>query len=538
MSVGLSVMQIDGMDTDHRSEMRSEQLRDVSLSPEDGINEDRKIATVEQWMNERVPSETNPMRKPVRNEKTVGGGEKRGADKLSPETKPAKKNKIQERNEDEIHKSRNTEENQAGNQGHEKVSEDRLTPGIFSESIIGVVTKREEHSVAGTVKDVDTGVVWERREDGQNSKTQTNDESRMVKKIVDEERESQLVAGISLHKETREDSGEDEKTPTVKKGIVQEKGESEETDAGAEKEDVKNATYDEPVERVKEDHIAVSTLKPPLSTVSSEISSIIQIITVSQNLHSSSHRHNVHPQLPVIPTQLPPVSSLPPSPHAKVSPQLFPPSGTITSPSVVEPVSLIEDHLIEVLQTPGHHNKQNELDLKVSPNLEDVIVINQPPQPAQKKLQTTLKAQEINTIIQRNESKFAPKVQGSTPKPQDSKFIAKNFKSKEPNPTPKSNEHKLSAKLVELTHKPNMTQPTGKYKTAQMMKTGKLTKPQRTSKTQNKRSKNKTIKSKEKKRRKDVKTQKPSEKKKVTTVIHFPYFMDNYCPAECACYGR
>lgn len=509
MSIGLSVMQIDGTDTDHSSEMRSQQLRNVSLLPEDRINEGRNIATVEEWMNKRVSSETNPMRKPVKNEKTVERGEKRGADKLTPETKPAKK--IQEKIEDEIHKSRNIEETLERNQAHEEVSEERSTPEMFSESITRVVTKGEEHSVAGTVEDGDTWVGWERSDDGQNPKTQTNGESRIVKTIAEEERESQLVAGISLYRETREDNGEDEKTPTVKLEIVEEKGESEDTDAGAEKEDTKTATSDESVERAKEEHIAVSTLKPPLSTVSiSKISSTVQIIT-----SISSHQHNVHPQLPVTP----PVSSLPPTPHAEVSSQLFPHSGTIASSTVVDPVSLIEDHLTEVLQSPGHDSKHNYLVLKVSPNLEEVIAKHPLVKPAQEEPQTTYKAQEINSIIGVPEE--------STPKPQDAKFIAKELKSKKPDPAPKSNEQKLSAKLVELTHKPNVTKPTGKHKTSQLMKTAKLTKPQQMSKTQNKRSKNKKIKSKEKKSRKDV-----------TTAIHFPYFMDNYCPPECACYGR
>ncbi|XP_035763731.1 uncharacterized protein LOC118454172 [Neolamprologus brichardi] len=56
----------------------------------------------------------------------------------------------------------------------------------------------------------------------------------------------------------------------------------------------------------------------------------------------------------------------------------------------------------------------------------------------------------------------------------------------------------------------------------------------------NKQSKNKTIKkSKEKRRKKNNKTQKPPKKKKeIFPPMQFPYFMDNYCPIECACYGR
>ncbi|XP_030576575.1 asporin [Archocentrus centrarchus] len=56
----------------------------------------------------------------------------------------------------------------------------------------------------------------------------------------------------------------------------------------------------------------------------------------------------------------------------------------------------------------------------------------------------------------------------------------------------------------------------------------------------NKRSKNKTMKkSKEKRKKKNNKSQKPPKKKKETSPpTNFPYFMDNYCPRECACYGR
>lgn len=499
------------METDRRSKIRSEQLRDVSLSTEDRINGDRNIATVEEWMSERVSPETNPVRKTVKNEKTVEGGDTVGEDKLTPETKPAKKNTIEEKNEDEIHKTRNIEETPEREEAHEKLSEERVTPEKFTASIVGVETIREEHAVAGTVGalDTDTKAVGERRDDGPNSKTQTNDES-TKQTAVEEERESKLVAGISLYRESRGD-GEDEKTSTGRKKNV-------------EKEDMKNEEF---VERVNEDHIAIGTLKPPLRKTSSkvwkesDISATIQIIPVSP------YQHNAHPQPPT-----------PPTPHAKVSPQSFPPFVTV-SPTVMYPVSLIEDHLIEVLQSPGLHIKQNELVLKVSPDLEDVTVRNLLLKPAQKELQTAHKEQEIHSISQSSERKLTPKVQKSTPKPKDDKFVAKDFKSKKPSPAPTSKEHKLSAKLLKLTHKPNMTQQSVNHKTVQLMKSGKLTKPPRTtSNTQNKRSKNKVVKSKEKKRRKDVKTQKPSEKNEVTTAKHFPYFMDNYCPPECACYGR
>lgn len=570
MSIGFSVMQIAETDTVHHFEMRSERLGNVSLSTVERKNEDKNIATVEEWRSELLSPETNPVRKTVKNKKTVEGGERKGEDELTLETYPAMKSKTEEKNEDEIH--RNIEETKERNQEHEKVSEERLTER-FSKHIIGAETKRGQHSVDDTGGDLDTDteVVKERRDDRQNPKTQTKDESRLVKtmlphntkkwkivktirnhkgirdeakyetemkfkkkdqmeqqkqKVVEEERDSELVARISLHEETR-DIHEDEKTPTVTQKIVDEKGESERR--VKKEEDIKNTTCDEFVERENEDHVAVSTLTLPLSTTSSGEGFRGMRDSVSiQTSSSPSHQYNAHPPLPVTPTLFPLVSSLPPTPHALVHSQLFPPSVTIASPTVpVEPVSLIEDLLTEVLESPGHHIKQNGL-VVFTTNVEDIMVKNLLLKPAQMALRMTHKEQEIN-IIQPNESKFTPKVQESTPKPKDAKFIAKDFESKEPNPTPKSNEYKLSAQVVKL----------------QLMENGKLTKP--TSKTpltrptQNKRSKNKTIKSKEKKRKKDIKTQKPSERKRkkaITTAVHFPYFMDNYCPPECVCYGR
>jgi len=123
--------------------------------------------------------------------------------------------------------------------------------------------------------------------------------------------------------------------------------------------------------------------------------------------------------------------------------------------------------------------------------------------------------------------------------------------------------------MISVALKLNTIQPTGTPNTVKLMEndtsltvrqnkasppqpqvTEPLTRPQlttaRTPSTKptknSKSSKNKTVnKSKENKRRKDNKTQRPPEKRKKiipTTPTHFPYFMDNYCPPECACYGR
>lgn len=43
---------------------------------------------------------------------------------------------------------------------------------------------------------------------------------------------------------------------------------------------------------------------------------------------------------------------------------------------------------------------------------------------------------------------------------------------------------------------------------------------------------------KEKKQKKENRTQMPAKTKGVAAPTHFPYFLDDYCPPECACYGR
>uniref|UniRef100_UPI0037E9543A decorin n=1 Tax=Semicossyphus pulcher TaxID=241346 RepID=UPI0037E9543A len=213
-------------------------------------------------------------------------------------------------------------------------------------------------------------------------------------------------------------------------------------------------------------------------------------------------------------------------------------------------VFLLEDLLTEVLQRPGYHLKQNELDVKANPDLEDVKVKNIMFKPARKEPETT---REINA----KEAEFIPKVQAATPKPKETEDL------KEPHPELESNENNPRAKPAD-GRKPNTTQPTGKPKlvendTKLTVKRNKASPPQpqltkpsakpqltknaktpstRPTKT-NRSSKNKTIRQSKEKKRKDNKTQRPTQKKKEEIApTHFPYFKDNYCPPECACYGR
>uniref|UniRef100_A0A8C4IUS8 Wu:fc23c09 n=2 Tax=Dicentrarchus labrax TaxID=13489 RepID=A0A8C4IUS8_DICLA len=567
-----------GLDRDQQSETKNEQLRDVSISVKD---KEKAAESTERWKTE----------------------EKQRNEGLTSETNPEKQEK--KRMEDKITAgfTRNIGEIWDSNRDYEEGSEEGLTPE--KSQILGEEPKREEYSLADMVKDydIDTGDEVERREDVEtiktvkailtdNTKTLDNHNTwiqekgkdgktleefkksehmlQLKQEIEEEERESKLVAGMSLHMEML----------TVNQENVDEKGGNEERETRAEEgENIKNSNHNELVEREKEDHIVVSNLTPPLSTSSTQtgeefvIPATIQIITQSQNPPSPPLpvHHNVPPSLLVTPTHVPPVSSHPPTPSAKVSPQFFPLSVTrhgpttinlisvsTVAPSEVRSVLLLEDLLSEVLQSPGHHLKQNEPEVKASPNLEDVMVKNILFKPAQKELHST----KINIVVQPKEAEFIPMVQAGTPKPTEAKLITKDLKTKKPYSMPKSNENNPTAKPVQFTRKPNMTQTTGKPKTVKLMENDtkltvkrnkaspaqpRLTKPSaktpsttaRTPSTRptkiNRSSKNKTIKkSKEKKRKKDNKTQ----KKKVIVPTHFPYFEDNYCPPECACYGR
>ncbi|XP_041637287.1 extracellular matrix protein 2 [Cheilinus undulatus] len=338
------------------------------------------------------------------------------------------------------------------------------------------------------------------------------------------ERESRLVGGIGLQEPRRG------------------------SERPAEEGNIKDANTDESVE--KEDHTGVSNLTPPLRTLSAlkreeiKIPATIQANTQTQNPPSSPPlHHKVSPSVVVTSTEAPHVSTQ----VSLASPQFSPLSVTPNPVPTVDPgvrrsVSLLEDLLSEVLQNPGHHLRHNELEERS--NLDAVQVKNMFLQPVRK--------EETTDQMSTREAESIPKVQAATPKPKDMK---------EPHPAPKINENNPSATPVVVN--PNTIKPTGEpklegkdAKTAlkqnkssppQPLPAKPPTKPQQGTRKakissvklakMNKSSKNKVVK-KAKEKKKDNKTQKPPEKKKDITPTHFPYFTDNYCPPECACYGR
>uniref|UniRef100_A0A673B3V3 Wu:fc23c09 n=1 Tax=Sphaeramia orbicularis TaxID=375764 RepID=A0A673B3V3_9TELE len=307
----------------------------------------------------------------------------------------------------------------------------------------------------------------------------------------------------------------------------------------------------------------VDVLAPPLSTFSSHVTiPTTKIIKESQILPVSPphhHHHHVPPISAITPTQPPSVSSVSPQfPLSSVAPlsHINTGYGSLAAGDG-KSLSLVEDLIIELLQSS--ESKLNKLELKAKPNLEDVIVKNIQVNPVRKEVQTTYK-EDINTTIQPKEIPFISQEQEGTPKPIEAKFVTAHFrpanKLKETTVSPKFKENNLPANL---THKPDMTQPTAlnktlkltKNKTKRTQKKNKasppkplLTKP--SVKTErykpngkmhtkiNRSSKNETIKkTEETKKKKDNKTHKPS-----VEPTYFPYFMDNYCPPECVCYGR
>ncbi|XP_040031185.2 uncharacterized protein wu:fc23c09 [Gasterosteus aculeatus] len=387
--------------------------------------------------------------------------------------------------------------------------------------------KRDDIHAADIVADLDSDEEVERREEGdrlvtKSEKTELNEdtvktiptgtmktlndlnasvEDTLKHKKVEEERESRLVAGIILHQSTR-----GVKMLTVDQEKVEEKR----------------------VFKENEDHTAVSDLTPLLSTSSAQFGEefVIRSITQTPNPPGSPppvHRHNV-PQ-----SQF---SSFPPSQHARVSPPFFPPSVTSPNPRTIDHISV----------TAGLPGEMHQLEAKAGPRLENDLVQMVLFEPARREQQTTVVQPEYMT-------EYIPTEQVATPKPNEA-----TLRTKEENPMQKLNK---SNPAVEL--EPDATQP----KTVELIENNtktvrrdrgshlqpRLTKPSATpqqtmAKTPptrptklNKSSQHKPSK-KTKKRKKDNKTQKPSEKKKVIKPTHFPYFKDNYCPPDCACFGR
>ncbi|XP_017266998.2 uncharacterized protein LOC108233214 [Kryptolebias marmoratus] len=202
------------------------------------------------------------------------------------------------------------------------------------------------------------------------------------------------------------------------------------------------------------------------------------------------------------------------------------------------------------------HSKVKLSDVKVKPGLiaEDGAVRSVLVKPAGAQIQTHTAEPTRKTYMtdEAIKDEFSSTLQAAKAKPPRERLIFRDLTTKETNSAQKSNKNQVRAKIVHLTQEPNSTETQGEPGTIKQMENGTIytkiltktsqqrqvtktsgkprltsattpsTKPTKPTKTNNRR--------KNKKRRKG--------KKKTSPPTYFPYFKDDYCPSECACYGR
>ncbi|XP_071242576.1 extracellular matrix protein 2-like [Salvelinus alpinus] len=135
---------------------------------------------------------------------------------------------------------------------------------------------------------------------------------------------------------------------------------------------------------------------------------------------------------------------------------------------------------------------------------------------------STPKTQQTNHTPKTQQTKPTPETQLTAPTP-ETQLRKPRSETQLTKPTPKTQQTKPTAKPAVPKHTMKLTSTTKNLKT----KTGKHQK------------KDKINERKGKPLKKDNKTKETKqERKEGTNPAYFPYFKDNYCPPECACYGR
>ncbi|XP_074554883.1 podocan [Halichoeres trimaculatus] len=235
---------------------------------------------------------------------------------------------------------------------------------------------------------------------------------------------------------------------------------------------------------------------------------------VTQNPETSSPLHHLHhPSVPV-----PPVP-----PHPQLT-SLIPPHPTGRSALTVK-ASLFEDLLSEVFQSPGHHLRLNELEEKTNP--EEEVVTSVLLKPAW--------TEETTSDVNKKEEEVKP--EGLKDPHPVLRSTGKNLRAKPVHVKP-TGETTLQENKTKAGVKSNKTTPQSRP-----VKPSTRQQPTKNRTTPNRSGNNKTTKTPKDKMKKKNKTQKPPQKKKeeeeeADSEPHFLYFKDEYCPPECACYGR
>lgn len=363
-----------------------------------------------------------------------------------------------------------------------------------------------------------------------------------------EERERELVAGIALHEDGEEEltvNPEDVAERAENEGDTNEEERSEGHKRVEGEEEEGNAEHNELAEREEEDHVAISDLIP--LGKESEIEIITQtLIPPSTPPPPPFHHHNAPSSLPVTPAVVPMLLPTHAPSSSLVFPLSFLPSVTLKTVTTNRAFPSLTSNA----EGPG----QKALEMKISPTLKVSITDKKAEEmkPAPTEQQNTHKTKgtkKMITVIQPKEGGFVTMVQESTPKPKAAKFITKNLKTAAnlQNHTPKRKENKSSPKSAEL--KSNMAELTDTNKTFKSMENDtKFTveqsktfplQPQLTRRTTKTPATEPTQTNKSNKNKKTGKnqTKKPSDEEEEEEE-YFPFFKDNYCPPECACYGR
>uniref|UniRef100_A0A4W5QLJ5 Wu:fc23c09 n=1 Tax=Hucho hucho TaxID=62062 RepID=A0A4W5QLJ5_9TELE len=210
----------------------------------------------------------------------------------------------------------------------------------------------------------------------------------------------------------------------------------------------------------------------------------------------------------------------------------------------------------------GTENTVKQLKSTAKPKQAKSTPNPQQAKPTAKELQPTDKPKEMTKptakpkmTVQTNytpktqQTNHTPKTQQTKPTP-ETQLTKPTHKTLQAKPTPKTPQTKPTPKTPQTKPTPKTLQTKPTPKTLQTKPTDKPAVPKHTMKlTQTSKSlKTKTGKHQKKDKingrkgkplKKDNKTKETKqEKKEGTNPTYFPYFKDNYCPPECACYGR
>lgn len=195
--------------------------------------------------------------------------------------------------------------------------------------------------------------------------------------------------------------------------------------------------------------------------------------------------------------------------------------------------SLFEERTREVLQSPAHHLRmQNELKGQTSPRethgTEEANQFKPSGLILEMQAATPKTTLELTTTYSKTRELLRiQKSSKNTMTPTES--AGKSQTSKRP-----KNKMKVTAMQNKPSPaQPHVTKPSVEVQMAAVVAASvKQVKGNQTSDRKN------ADKLKEKKKKNDNRTQKRAKVEKVAAPTHFPYFLDDYCPPECACYGR